>query len=398
MANEHFISGDGIRELSYELNGNENVVMGTRPFGFHAGNMASLVVYPLLLANSIVQQGITPRFHFHCWFNDLEQHATVGHDGKPASADLVNVYPAERTLQFTPGPAGFKGSIVDYWQPLIENSVKLIERNYPSTQITFHRTSEMKTTEPFAKTVVGALTSADLVADTIEGALGMEVRRPAEFVRAVCPECKFPVPNTKVLKKDELAFRNSRIEITCPRDSRKATGSVAEFDWWVQFRLLTIPRGQLGQKADLRMMGADHLEENRTNLASKLTKIFKMRPVESKFLYAPLLLSYDGKKMGKSNNNVVYASPNDLLLLLAGERGTEIETTGMPSLSNIKMLASLFPSHMAQPTPNEIMDMRDEYLSQVFRGAITGTWPPGRGRVQSIFGRRAAVGWGNPHA
>lgn len=39
----------GLKNLAKKIKGNENVHIGIRPYGFHGGNVLSLVVYPYLL-------------------------------------------------------------------------------------------------------------------------------------------------------------------------------------------------------------------------------------------------------------------------------------------------------------------------------------------------------------
>lgn len=136
--------------------------IGIRPFGFHAGNMTSIVAYPILLGEEMRRIGKEPKFDLHCWFNDIEQHSIVGHDKDPLHDDEANIYPAGKTLQFTPAPSGYPGSVVDYWQPLIENGVTKIKERFPEISITFHRTSELKALPAFEDAVLKAIRSPDI--------------------------------------------------------------------------------------------------------------------------------------------------------------------------------------------------------------------------------------------
>jgi len=44
---------NGIRKLAQEISGEENIYLGIRPYGFHAGNMLPFVLYPILLGQEL---------------------------------------------------------------------------------------------------------------------------------------------------------------------------------------------------------------------------------------------------------------------------------------------------------------------------------------------------------
>ena len=54
--------------------------MGIRPFGFHAGNLLSLYVYPYLFCEEVQENGKPVNFTFFCSINDYEQDELDGPD------------------------------------------------------------------------------------------------------------------------------------------------------------------------------------------------------------------------------------------------------------------------------------------------------------------------------
>jgi hypothetical protein len=63
---------EGIESLSDELLGVENIYLGIRPYGFHAGNATVFVGYPLLLCDALSKKGKIPRFTCYLFINDWE--------------------------------------------------------------------------------------------------------------------------------------------------------------------------------------------------------------------------------------------------------------------------------------------------------------------------------------
>lgn len=55
---------NGIAGLAQTLTGTENVYLGIRPYAFHAGNMVTMIVYPLLLCREIERLGKTAGLNF----------------------------------------------------------------------------------------------------------------------------------------------------------------------------------------------------------------------------------------------------------------------------------------------------------------------------------------------
>lgn len=54
----------GLLDLAQTLEGNENIYLGIRPYAFHAGNMVTMMVYPLLLCREMEKLDKTAKFNF----------------------------------------------------------------------------------------------------------------------------------------------------------------------------------------------------------------------------------------------------------------------------------------------------------------------------------------------
>jgi len=80
----------GLKKLAKKLKGNEVVHIGIRPYGFHAGNVFSLVVYPYILCREIEKNNKNAKLKFKISINDYEQDALDGPDFRKYP---FNIYP-----------------------------------------------------------------------------------------------------------------------------------------------------------------------------------------------------------------------------------------------------------------------------------------------------------------
>jgi len=80
----------GLKRLAKEINGDEIVHIGIRPYGFHAGNAMALVVYPYLLCKYFEKEKRVARFRFIISINDWEQDCL---DGPDPLEYPFNIYP-----------------------------------------------------------------------------------------------------------------------------------------------------------------------------------------------------------------------------------------------------------------------------------------------------------------
>ncbi len=339
-----YVGWQGLIQASKEMHGSETMGIGIRPFGFHAGNMTSIVAYPILLCEEMRKLGKEPHFDLHCFLNDIEQHSIVGHEKDPDNDDEANIYPAGKTLQFTLAPDGFEGSVVDYWQPLITNGVMEITKRFPCVRLSIHKTSDLKKMPIFTDIVHKAIVFADEIADLTEQHLCMPVHRPADFVRAVCPACKVPAKNTKNAEEVGSVF------LECQKCGKELVAPIDKLDWWLQHRIVTLPKLLVGSGFDVWMMGFDHYEQKETPVRLALAKMFGITAKNYTAIHAPLIHSFDGKKMGKSNHNVAYAALEDLLSLLRGNTDHHVPINMTTHSRDLSPLGKLLPKHLLNKT------------------------------------------------
>lgn len=63
MKDEAFMFFDGLKKLSNTLNGDENIYLGIRLYGFHSGNQIVFNIYPELLCEFIGKNGKKAKFN-----------------------------------------------------------------------------------------------------------------------------------------------------------------------------------------------------------------------------------------------------------------------------------------------------------------------------------------------
>src|SRR3989344_4571671 len=114
----------GIEELAHEVKGNENIYLGIRPYGFHAGNMLAFIIYPLLLCEEVRKMGVIPSFNIFIFIND--------------------------------------------WEPIILEEVSRIREKYPNVSVTSVRNSELKCNEIMKQHLLFTLKNPKDIANVIK--------------------------------------------------------------------------------------------------------------------------------------------------------------------------------------------------------------------------------------
>jgi hypothetical protein len=375
----YFKSWAGLKKLSGKAKGTETLGVGIRPYGLHAGNLASVVAYPYLFLERFEASHLSsPRFRFQVWLNDIEPATNVGADGRPESADWANMYPGSKTFQFTQAPNGFKCNLADYWQPAIEGVVRgIIGARFPDVVLEFHRASELIVTPEFQKTIIGCIKKADQVKDVINAwNRGVAtVQGPTSFVWPVCPKSHDPLINPK------LEQANSTNLITVPSEflwrSTVRQMPVNELSWAVQFRMLQVAR-LAAIKPDIWFMGMDHVPTSMGNLLNDLADLFGLDRYKGTFLHAPLLFADGNKKLSKSLGNAVYMPIEDLIDALRGNINMGVDVKYAPVSSDILNIGpDLLPSHIIGPDKERrlaaVKHRQSEYISsgqlRAFRSA-----------------------------
>lgn len=315
----------GIKSIASRMNGDENILIGVRPFGFHAGNVSADVVYPLLLCEELLKQKKVPRLNITFYMNDYEQFEIIGHPNDLEEDDEVNIYPKGKTLQYEKSPINPKLTMVEYWGPIIIAHMDLIKQAYPNVRIRYLRTSDLNSTSLFRDVLNVSINKTDKVASVFSEVSGKRVHLPAEFVRVVCPSCEIPIPETKM--------DNDIISASC-RCGSEVYGHFSSADYWLNHNMVGLAKLTPHDSYFLWMLGYDHKQFHSGDIKARIMSHFGLAAQDCNRVYAPLLLREDGRKMSKSSNNIAYARISDLIEKL---RKTEGMSFTMPD-------SKLFPN------------------------------------------------------
>jgi hypothetical protein len=314
MDQKPFLYLDGLEEIVKELNGQEKIHIGIRPYGFHAGNALAFVAYSSLLCKKYLQsQNKEPEFQFIISINDWEQDALDGPDYRQWP---FNIFPKTTTIQMLEHDStGTK--MADFWQPIIESAVKFGLRNYPKVKVNFYRNSELKNTPEFRDVLIDTINNPLKQFQIYKNVSNFPVLdSPIGYASAVCPKCKKAHGTTKYI--------DGKIHWKCSDCSFEKIDDYENFDYWWYHKMLLIGRIKLF-KFDILLSGGDHFSENDFDIRKALIKEFLPDIKVPKMLFTPTLLSpLDNKRMSKTKFNIVYADLVKLIDLAEVSRDTTI--------------------------------------------------------------------------
>jgi lysyl-tRNA synthetase class I len=290
-----FFLYSGLKKLVQTLHGNENIYLGIRPYGFHAGNISTLAVYPYLLCNEIKEQGKDPKFKFYIFLNDWEQDHLIGPDTKKFP---YNIHPENSTFQYFPSEKDPEISMADYWCPRIDKQIKQALAPFSNIKIKSVRNSEMKTAPVMKKHLLFTLKHPKTVADVLESHTDKKVlNEPLIYALAICPHCQKAIGMTKVKNKQQITH-------ICTNCEHITDGKYEDFDYWFYHKPLAIPRLEK-YDIDICITGMDHYKVGDYKIRQELIKAYKSDAKFPKTLYAPTILGKNGKPMGKGRGNTI---------------------------------------------------------------------------------------------
>jgi lysyl-tRNA synthetase class I len=301
----------GLKELVHELNGNEIIHIGIRPYGFHAGNTVALIVYPFLLCKFFSDRGLVPKFRFVISINDWEQDALDGPDPRKYP---FNIRPKTSSLQFTPDDFGCCRSIVDHWEKRIKDRVSLIQKKFKEISLKFVRNSELIEYEScrvfLAETVRNprkqlAILKKHSDADILD--------EPIQFAGVVCPKCK-------KTKGDTRSSVGAEINWVCHTCSYSSSGDIRDFDYWWYHKPMLIARLDIFN-VDVTLSGGDHFSEGDFNIRRDFIRTFSPKTKEPLMLFTPTVFAKDGNKMSKSRNNTEFSDIGKLIKAMSDYDG-----------------------------------------------------------------------------
>src|ERR1035437_1677418 len=193
-----YLYNDGLDKLANDVSGNERIHMGIRPFGFHAGNLVSLYIYPYLFCEKVEKLGKPVNFVFFMSINDYEQDELDGPDYKKYP---YNIYPKNTTLGYLEDPLGCHQFNIDHWFPIIKSSILKLKERFTGVQIYFIKNSELKNDLKFKEILTSTIKDPFEQLDIYKRFTEKEILvEPVQYAGAVCPLCKRTKGITKLDK------------------------------------------------------------------------------------------------------------------------------------------------------------------------------------------------------
>jgi lysyl-tRNA synthetase class I len=304
----------GLEKLAKKLKGNEVVHIGIRPYGFHAGNVLSLVVYPYLLCKEMQKNKGKVNFKFKISINDYEQDFLDGPDFRKYP---FNIYPKNSSFQFMPDEVGCCKDVVAHWQPIMENIILNIKKTFPNITIDFVRNSSLKNKYYFKSLLLETLKNPEEQAKIFAKYSGKPIlKSPIQYAGIICPKCKKAHGKTTVYSSKEILWK-------CDDCAYTTEGKYEDFDYWWYHKAMLTARLKI-LKVQVAMSGGDHYSEGDYNIRRKFMQQYFRKFKEPVMLFCPTLIARDGQKMSKSRKNSEYADIKKLIEVAASNYESEI--------------------------------------------------------------------------
>lgn len=305
----------GLKKLAKKLKGNEVVHIGIRPYGFHAGNVLSLVVYPYLLCKELEKNNKKAKFKFKISINDYEQDALDGPDFRKYP---FNIYPKNSSFQFMSDEAGCCKDVVDHWQPIFEKNILNIKKTFPKITVDFVRNSSLKNKYYFKSLLLKTLKNPEEQAEIFAKYSGKEVlKSPIQYAGIICTKCKRAHGKTTVYSLKRIIWK-------CNECGFDKTDTYKSYDYWWYHKAMLTARLKI-LKVQIAMSGGDHYSEGDYNIRRKFMRKYFRNFKEPVMLFCPTLVAKDGQKMSKSRNNSEYADIKKLIDVAETNFGDEIK-------------------------------------------------------------------------
>lgn len=288
---------EGLQRLVKDVSGEETIHIGIRPYGFHAGNVMALIVYPYLLCKYVKKENKTPRFKFIVSLNDWEQDEL---DGPNPREYPFNIYPKHTSIYFLQDEKKCCKRSLDHWSPIIKKNIESLKKYFPDLEFTFVRNSEL----------INYDFSRNLLKRTIQNPLEQfEILRsnsnkktlpePIQYAGAICPKCHSAHGDTHIGEDDSISWK-------CNACKYEGNAPMNDFQYWWYHKPMLIARLNVF-KIDLTISGGDHYSEGDFNIRREFINKFSPETKEPRMLFTPIVIALDGQKMSKSRHNAEFA-------------------------------------------------------------------------------------------
>lgn len=314
-----FLYNEGIKKLALEVVGTENIHMGIRPFGFHAGNLISLYVYPYLFCEEVEKNGNPVNFTFFVSINDYEQDEL---DGPDYTRYQFNIFPKNTTLGYLKSTCVCHEFIIDHWYPIIKSSILKLQDRFPNVQILFIKNSEIRNDLKFKEILTSTLKNPFEQLEIYRRLTNREtLDTPVQYAGVVCPFCK------KTKGFTSLDRVNSEyIKWECGTCKTVLNQPYSSFDYWFYHKPLFTARMSIFN-IDITFSGNDHFDEGDYLIRKEFIKRFNPGLKIPKMFFAPLVLTEDGKRMSKTQKNAKLGFPKKILAICRNLKGSGIKMT-----------------------------------------------------------------------
>lgn len=323
-----YLYNEGLDKLALEVIGTERIHMGIRPFGFHAGNLVSLYIYPYLFCEKVEKLGKPVNFVFFVSINDYEQDELDGPDYKRYP---YNIYPKNTTLGYLEDPLGCHKFNIDHWFPIIKSSILKLKERFIGVQIYFVKNSELKNDLKFKEILTNTIKDPFEQLDIYKRFTTKEILpEPVQYAGAVCPFCKRTKGITQ-LDKINGEYVNWKCEICGVTLNQPYTN----FDYWFYHKPLFTARMSVFN-IDITFSGDDHFSDGDFFIRKEFMNRFNPELKIPKMFFAPLVLTEDGQRMSKTQKNTKFGLPKELINFCRDNTSKEILINKDLYIKNLK--------------------------------------------------------------
>ena len=304
LEHKPYLLMDGLKEIAKEFKGTENIFLGIKPYGFHAGNKIPFVAYPMLLCEELEKNNKKAQFNFFVFLNDWEQ-TRFDPEKTNWKEYPFNVIPQFTTFQFSKDPA----HDVEYWEHIIYSSVQEVQMLFPNVSIQCVRNSSMRDLPIMKEVVLKTIKNPDLLGNIMQN-LGFPLHKsfPYTYCNPICPKCKSARTQAKVIASDN-------IKLVCPDCSYQGIHNYHDLYYWLYHKVLALPRIKY-YDIDLCISGLDHYKERDFDSRYALYQAYNITMKPTYILYTPALHGLNGLQMGKSRQNCADITTKELLSLI----------------------------------------------------------------------------------
>lgn len=307
----------GLKKLAKEATGKEVVHIGIRPYGFHAGNVMSMIVYPYLLCKELQKEGKVPKFKFFVSINDWEQDSLDGPDYRRYP---FNIFPKKTIIKFVTDDKKCCKSIMHHWRPIIERNILVLKKTYPRLTFKFVKNSDLISNSICKKLLKETITSPREQLKIYKKFSGKEILDTTfSFAKAVCPACNSACGQTIVQK-------NNKVNLMCESCGTNSIKPLNKFQYWWYHKPMLLAR-ILIFKTDILISGGDHFSEGDFKIREALLKKYSPKFKIPKMLFSPIVLSTNGERMSKSKYNTQFANISKLIKATEGFDGDKFQLT-----------------------------------------------------------------------